>query len=125
VFAHAPQNAYWVDASTIRPDVATELAEQARAAGLKPLDAPVSGGEQGAIDGALSILVGGEHADFDVVHDERNASGKTIILVRPSVKRQSVKTAYKLMGARNNQLLVEAVVFVEAYVDDTSSAPQA
>src|SRR5690625_783799 len=84
VFAHAPQNAYWFYASTIRPDVATELAEQARAAGLKPLDAPVSGGEQGAIDGALSIMVGGEQADFDAVQDVLNAVGKTIVRVGPS-----------------------------------------
>lgn len=124
VFAHAPQNAYWVDASTIRPDVATDLAEQARTAGLKPLDAPVSGGEQGAIDGALSIMVGGEQSDFDAVQDVLNAVGKTIVRVGPSGSGQTVKAANQLMVAGNIQLLAEAVVFLEAYGVDTSSALQ-
>src|SRR5699024_5208885 len=105
-------------------DVATELAEQARAAGLKPLDAPVSGGEQGAIDGALSIMVGGEQADFDAVQDVLNAVGKTIVRVGPSGSGQTVKAANQLMVAGNIQLLAEAVVFLEAYGVDTSSALQ-
>ena len=72
------------DNSSIRPDVTTELSAQARAAGIKPLDAPVSGGEQGAIDAVLSIMVGGEQEDFDAVQDVLNAMGKTIVLVGPS-----------------------------------------
>src|SRR5690625_1202016 len=56
VFAHATSGALWIDVSTIRPDVAARLADDARAAGIRPLDAPVSGGEQGAIDGVLSIM---------------------------------------------------------------------
>src|SRR5699024_9476675 len=123
-FAHAPPNSYCVDAATIRPDVATELAEQARAAGLKPLDAPVSGGEQGAIDGALSIMVGGEQADCDAVQAVLNAVGRTIVRVGPSGSGQTVKAANQLMVAGNIQLLAEAVVFLEAYGVDTSSALQ-
>src|SRR5699024_6943318 len=122
VLAHAPQDAYWVDASAIRPDVATELAELARAARLKALDAPVSGGEQGAIDGALSIMVGGEQADFDAVAPIFQAVGKTIVRVGPSGSGQTVKAANQLMVAGNIQLLAEAVVFLEAYGVDTTSA---
>src|SRR5690625_2545294 len=124
VVGRAPQEDCCVDGSTIRPDVATDFAEQARAAGLKPLDAPVSGGEQGAIDGALSIMIGGEQADFDAVQDVLNAVGKTIVRVGPSGSGQTVKAANQLMVAGNIQLLAEAVVFLEAYGVDTSSALQ-
>lgn len=122
VFAHARSGAYWIDNSTIRPDVTTELADQARAAGMKPLDAPVSGGEQGAINAALSIMVGGEQEDFDAVQDVFDAVGKTIVLVGPAGSGQTVKAANQLMVAGNIQLLAEAVVFLEAYGVDTSSA---
>src|SRR5690625_2040445 len=122
ILAHAEPGAYWIDASTIRPDVAMSLAEKAREAGLKPLDAPVSGGEQGAVDGALSIMVGGEQSDFDAVHEVFDTVGKTIILVGPSGAGQTVKAANQLMVAGNIALLAEAMVFLEAYGVDTSSA---
>lgn len=122
VFAHARSGAYWIDNSTIRPDVTTELADQARAAGMKPLDAPVSGGEQGAINAALSIMVGSEQEDFDAVQNVFDAVGKTIVRVGPAGSGQTVKAANQLMVAGNIQLLAEAVVFLEAYGVDTSSA---
>lgn len=122
VFENARQAAYWIDFSTIRPDIATDLAEQARAAGLKPLDAPVSGGEQGAIDAVLSVMVGGEQQDFDDVQDVFNAVGKTIVRVGPSGAGQTVKAANQLMVAGNIQLLAEAIAFLEAYGVNTTSA---
>lgn len=124
VFAHAPSSAYWIDNSTIRPDVAAQLADQARAAGLKPLDAPVSGGEQGAIDAVLSIMVGGEPEDFDTVGPVLHTLGKTVVRVGPAGSGQTVKAANQLMVAGNIQLLAEAVVFLEAYGVDTSAALQ-
>lgn len=124
IFANAPTGAYWIDHSTIRPDVANELADQARSAGLNPLDAPVSGGEQGAVDGALSIMVGGDQQHFEAVQDVFNAVGKTIVLVGPTGSGQTVKAANQLIVAGNIQLLAEAVVFLEAHSVDTSSALQ-
>src|SRR5690606_28291416 len=91
VFAHARPGTLWIDASTIRPDVAVRLAEQARAQGLRPLDAPVSGGEQGAIDAALSIMVGGEAADFEAARPVLEAVGRTIVHVGPAGSGQTVK----------------------------------
>lgn len=122
VFVNAQAGAYWIDHSTIRPDVATQLAEEATACGLKALDAPVSGGEQGAIDAALSIMVGGTQDDFDAVAPIFQAVGKTIVRVGPSGSGQTVKAANQLMVAGNIQLLAEAVVFLEAYGVDTTSA---
>src|SRR5699024_12812757 len=105
----------WIDFSTIRPDVATELAEQAKEKGLKPLDAPVSGGEPGAIDGGLSIMVGGEKSDFDAVSEVFDAAGKTIVLVGPSGAGQTVKAANQRIVAGNSGLLAAAVVSPEAH----------
>src|SRR5690348_586620 len=53
-----------IDMSTIAPATARHLAEQARHTGVAMLDAPVSGGDKGAIAGTLSIMVGGDAADF-------------------------------------------------------------
>ncbi|GGJ50786.1 2-hydroxy-3-oxopropionate reductase [Glutamicibacter ardleyensis] len=122
LFAHAKPGAIWVDNSSIRPDVSVSLAKRAREAGLRPLDAPVSGGEQGAIDGALSIMVGGEPADFAEAQPVLEAVGKTIVLVGPSGSGQTVKAANQLIVAANIQALSEAVVFLEAYGVDTDSA---
>ncbi|WP_281347416.1 2-hydroxy-3-oxopropionate reductase [Nesterenkonia halophila] len=124
ILAHAEAGAHWIDASTIRPDTAIALAAQAREAGLKPLDAPVSGGEQGAIDAALSIMVGGEQADVDAVQDVLDAIGRTIVRVGPSGSGQTVKAANQLIVAVNIQALAEAVGFLEAYGVDTDAALQ-
>ncbi|WP_309081496.1 2-hydroxy-3-oxopropionate reductase [Zhihengliuella sp.] len=122
VFANAKDGVLWIDNSTIRPDVAVRLAEEARAAGARPLDAPVSGGEAGAIDGVLSIMVGGEKEDFDAAADVFAAVGKTIVHVGPAGSGQTVKAANQLIVAANIQALSEAVVFLEAYGVDTSAA---
>ncbi|MCD1287162.1 MULTISPECIES: 2-hydroxy-3-oxopropionate reductase [unclassified Brevibacterium] len=124
ILAHAAAGATWIDFSTIRPDVAKGLAEQAKAKGLKALDAPVSGGEPGAVDGVLSIMVGGDQADFDAAAEVFDAVGKTIVLVGPSGSGQTVKAANQLIVAGNIGLLAEAVVFLEAYGVETTSALQ-
>jgi 2-hydroxy-3-oxopropionate reductase len=122
VFANAKNGALWIDASSIRPDVASRLAEDARAAGLRPLDAPVSGGEQGAIDGVLSIMVGGAAEDFEAAREVLDAVGKTIVHVGPSGSGQTVKAANQLIVAVNIQALGEAIAFLEAYGVDTDAA---
>ncbi len=122
VFANAKAGALWIDNSTIRPDVAVSLAASAREAGLRPLDAPVSGGEAGAINAALSIMVGGESEDFEAARPVLDAIGKTIVLVGPAGSGQTVKAANQLIVAANIQALSEAVVFLEAYGVDTNAA---
>lgn len=122
VFANAKKGALWIDASSIRPDVAVRLAQAARDAGLRPLDAPVSGGEQGAIDAVLSIMVGGAPEDFEEARPVLGAVGKTIVHVGPSGSGQTVKAANQLIVAVNIQALSEAIVFLEAYGVDTDAA---
>lgn len=122
VFANAKQGALWIDNSSIRPDVAKTLAEEAVAAGLGAVDAPVSGGEQGAIDGVLSIMVGGSAEHFAAAEPVLNAIGKTIVHVGPAGAGQTVKAANQLIVAVNIQALAEAVTFLEAFGVDTDAA---
>jgi 2-hydroxy-3-oxopropionate reductase len=111
-----------IDMSSIRPDVAASVASAARDRGLRALDAPVSGGEQGAIEASLSIMVGGERADFDEVKPVLEAVGKTIVYCGPSGSGQTVKAANQLIVAGTIELVAEAIVFLEAYGVDTDAA---
>ncbi len=122
VFAHAPSGALIIDFSSIRPDVTTELAQQAADRGLRMLDAPVSGGEAGAKNAVLSIMVGGAAADFDAARPVLDAVGKTVVHVGPSGAGQTVKAANQLIVATNIQALAEAVVFLRAYGVDLEAA---
>jgi 2-hydroxy-3-oxopropionate reductase len=122
VFDNAKPGTLVVDFSSIRPDVTTQLAEQATAKGLRLVDAPVSGGEAGAVNAALSIMVGGEADDFDAAKPFLDVVGKTIVHVGPSGAGQTVKAANQLIVAANIEALAEALVFLEAYGVDTEAA---
>ncbi|GGU42040.1 2-hydroxy-3-oxopropionate reductase [Nocardioides albus] len=122
VFETAPAGALIIDFSSIRPDVSAGLAEQATARGFRILDAPVSGGEAGAKNAALSIMVGGAADDFAAAKPLFDVVGKTIVHVGPSGAGQTVKAANQLIVAANIQALSEAVVFLEAYGVDTKAA---
>lgn len=121
-YQRAKPGALVIDFSTIRPDVAARLAEQAREHGLRQLDAPVSGGEAGAKNAALSIMVGGDAADFDAAQPVFDAVGATIVHVGPAGSGQTVKAANQLLVAGHIGLLAEAIVFLEKYGVDTSAA---
>ncbi len=122
VFADGKPGALIIDFSSIRPDVTVELATAAQAAGFKILDAPVSGGEAGAKNAALSIMVGGRAEDYQAALPVLQAAGKTIVHVGPNGAGQTVKAANQLIVAVNIQVLAEAVVFLEAYGVDTEAA---
>jgi len=122
VFDHARAGALIIDFSSIRPDVAAALAAEGAGRGFRVLDAPVSGGEQGAIEGVLSIMVGGAATDFEAAAPVFDAVGKTIVHVGPAGSGQTVKAANQLMVAGHLELLAEAVVFLEAYGVDTEAA---
>ena len=122
VFAGAREGTLYIDMSTIRPDVAVRVAEAGREAGVRVLDAPVSGGEAGAVEGSLSIMVGGSAEDFADARPVLDAVGKTVVHVGPAGSGQTVKAANQLIVAGNIQLLAEAVVFLEAYGVDMRPA---
>src|SRR6202023_586972 len=95
VFEHAQPGALIIDFSSIRPDVAAALAAAGAGRGFRVLDAPVSGGEQGAIEGLLSIMVGGAVADFETAVPIFDAVGKTVVHVGPAGSGETVTARHQ------------------------------
>ena len=122
VFDTAKPGTLVIDFSSIRPDVTARLSEEATERGLRIIDAPVSGGEAGAVNAALSIMVGGTAEDFATAKPVLDVVGKTVVHVGPAGAGQTVKAANQLVVAANIQVLAEAVVFLEAYGVDTTAA---
>ncbi|HWH97118.1 MAG TPA: 2-hydroxy-3-oxopropionate reductase [Pseudolysinimonas sp.] len=120
--AHAAAGSLIIDMSTVAPATSIRIADEARQRGLRALDAPVSGGEVGAIDGSLSIMIGGESADVETARPVFEALGTTIVHVGPAGAGQTVKAANQLIVAGHLQLLAEALVFLGAHGVDLPSA---
>jgi 2-hydroxy-3-oxopropionate reductase len=99
-----------IDMSTISPIVAREVAQQAQARGVTMLDAPVSGGDKGAIAGTLSIMIGGDESAVKRCWPIFEAMGKTIVHVGPSGSGQVVKLCNQIAVAVNFEGLCEALV---------------
>jgi 2-hydroxy-3-oxopropionate reductase len=114
VLAHAAEGLLLIDMSTISPQTARHIAATAAGAGVRALDAPVSGGEQGAIEGALSIMVGGDAADVADAQPVFEALGTTIVHAGPAGSGQLVKAANQLVVAGTIELVAEAIVLLEA-----------
>ncbi|AQA01941.1 2-hydroxy-3-oxopropionate reductase [Mycobacterium sp. MS1601] len=103
-----------IDMSTIEPAASVEIAARLDERGISALDAPVSGGQAGAQEGALSIMVGGNPDVFDRSLPLLEAMGTTIVRVGPAGAGQSVKAANQLMVAGHLQMLAEALVFLDS-----------
>jgi 2-hydroxy-3-oxopropionate reductase len=103
----------WIDFSTIRPETSQELARAGAEIGVRALDAPVSGGEIGAIKGSLSIMVGGEPADFEAARGVLEAVGAAFALVGPHGAGQVTKAANQLLVGGTYALVAEAIVLME------------
>jgi 2-hydroxy-3-oxopropionate reductase len=122
VFANAKPGLLYIDGSTIRPAVSADLAAEGAKRGIRVVDAPVSGGEQGAVDASLSIMVGGSPEDFAAARPVLEAVGKTVVHVGPPGAGQTVKVVSQLIVAGTIQLVSEAIVFLEAHGVDMESA---
>ena len=103
-----------VDHSTISPSVTRSLAAETEAAGGSWLDAPVSGGSEGAVNGTLSIMVGGTEADLARVQVLFETMGKTITHVGPTGSGQLVKLVNQMLVVVNQLAASEALLFAEA-----------
>ncbi|HEY7033700.1 MAG TPA: 2-hydroxy-3-oxopropionate reductase [Thermomicrobiales bacterium] len=99
-----------IDMSTIAPATAVEVGEALAAKGARALDAPVSGGDKGAIAGTLSIMVGGDAADFERAKPLFEAMGKTIVHVGDAGAGQTVKACNQIVVALNYAAVSEALV---------------
>ncbi len=101
----AGEGSLLVDMSTSSPVLARELASSAREQGVGMLDAPVSGGDVGAVDGTLSIMAGGSEKDFGRAKPLFEVMGKTVTHVGESGAGQTVKACNQIVVA----LVIEAV----------------
>jgi 2-hydroxy-3-oxopropionate reductase len=110
VFAGARPGMLIIDMSTISPVVTRQLTKEALAKGLKILDAPVSGGEKGALEATLSIMVGGEPEVFQQALPIFQIMGKTIVHVGSYGAGQVVKACNQVMVALQMQAMAEALV---------------
>ncbi|MFC4337707.1 2-hydroxy-3-oxopropionate reductase [Salininema proteolyticum] len=121
VVANAPRGALLVDMSTIRPDTSVKVGEAAKAAGQRFVDGPVSGGQAGAEEAVLSIMVGGEDADVEAARPYFEIMGKTISHVGPLGAGQAVKAANQLLVGGIIALNAEAIVLMEGAGVDIES----
>lgn len=102
-----------IDMSTSSPPLARKLAERAAESGAAMLDAPVSGGDVGAIEGTLSIMVGGKPSDFERARPLFEVMGKTVAHVGGSGAGQIVKAANQIVVALVIEAVSEALVLGE------------
>jgi 2-hydroxy-3-oxopropionate reductase len=100
-----------VDMSSISPVATKGFARRINELGCEYLDAPVSGGEVGARNATLSIMVGGDEATFRKVLPLLQAMGKNISLVGPNGDGQTAKVANQIIVALNIQAVAEALLF--------------
>src|SRR5690349_5990355 len=103
----------YADMSTISPIVSQKMGAALAPKGVKMLDAPVSGGEKGAIDGALSIMVGGDKEVFDALLPIFQVMGKTITLLGPLGAGGFTKLANQIIVAVNLTALAEALTLAK------------
>ncbi|MGC0319181.1 2-hydroxy-3-oxopropionate reductase [Kitasatospora acidiphila] len=122
VLEHAKPGTLVIDMSSITPQTSGKVEVAARAKGIRTLDAPVSGGEAGAVEAMLSIMVGGAAEDFAEAKPLLDALGTTVVHVGPVGAGQTVKAANQLIVAVNIQVLAEAVVFLENAGVDLAAA---
>ena len=106
--------ALYIDMSTIAPASARKIAEALGKRGVDVLDAPVSGGEQGAKNAALSIMAGGSDAAFERAKPILEALGKNIVHVGPSGAGQVTKACNQIVVGVTLEAVAEALALAEA-----------
>lgn len=114
-----------VDMSTVSPGATRAMAERLRERGIAMLDAPVSGGEQGAIDGTLSIMVGGEPDAFERVRPAFEVLGRNIVHIGPSGAGQVCKACNQIVVGATIAGVAEAILFARASGVDPGRVRQA
>lgn len=104
-----------IDTSTIKPDTARDVAQRLAEQGVAFLDAPVSGGVEGARQGALALMVGGEAEVLERVRPLLEALGRRIEHMGEVGSGQATKAVNQIMAAGINQAVTEALAFAEAF----------
>ena len=102
-----------IDMSSIAPLVTRKIAERAAAVGVEMLDAPVSGGEPGAIAGTLAIMVGGKEEVFQECMPVLDVMGRSVVRVGDAGAGNVVKLANQIIVAANIEAIGEALVLAQ------------
>ena len=110
-FAGMAPGAVFVDHTTASAEVARQLYQEALARGLHFVDAPVSGGQAGAVNGALTVMCGGDGAPFDAIKPVALCFAKAVTRVGPSGAGQLAKMVNQVAIAGLVQALAEALAF--------------
>lgn len=110
VFAGTRPGQLVIDMSTISPVTSRKIADEGKKRKIRVLDAPVSGGDKGAIAGTLSIMVGGDAADFEAASKIFETMGKTITYCGPHGAGQVVKACNQIVVALTIEAVSEALV---------------
>ena len=121
ILDNAAKDTLLIDMTTTSPTLAKRIAEEGAQRGLRVLDAPVTGGDTGAKAGTLSILVGGQRADFDTALPIFQAMGKTITYFGPAGCGQHAKMANQIMIAGALSGVCEALAYAKAEGLDRST----
>jgi 3-hydroxyisobutyrate dehydrogenase-like beta-hydroxyacid dehydrogenase len=111
-FPSIKKGAMYIDSSTVSPALARKVSALSRSAGIRFLDAPVTGGTWGAEKGELLFMIGGEAADLDSARPVLSAMGKKIFHVGPSGAGQTIKLAMNLLLALEVDAFAEALALV-------------
>ncbi|KLD97081.1 NAD(P)-dependent oxidoreductase [Aliarcobacter butzleri] len=107
----ASENSYLIDMTTTTPTLSVKIHEEAKKKNLKALDAPVSGGDIGAKNATLSIMVGGEKEDFEACKKLFEAMGKTIVYAGNAGSGQHTKMANQIAIAGVMAGVSEAIAY--------------
>src|SRR5690606_34059831 len=110
-FAGMKKGAIFVDHTTTSAEVARELAAVAAERGLGFVDAPVSGGQAGAVNGALTVMCGGDPATFEKIRPVASAFGRAVTLIGPTGSGQLAKMVNQICIAGLVQGLAEGIAF--------------
>ncbi|MGM9928222.1 MAG: NAD(P)-dependent oxidoreductase [Bacillus sp. (in: firmicutes)] len=113
VIAHAEPGTYIIDMTTSKPSLAKKIYNEAKKHGVNALDAPVSGGDIGAKDAKLAIMVGGDEEDYNEVKPIFECMGTNIIHQGPAGSGQHTKMCNQIVIASNMIGVCEAIVYAE------------
>ncbi len=113
ILDHAKAGALAINMTTSSPSLAVRLYEEGKAKGVRVMDAPVSGGDSGARNGTLSIMVGGDEADFQEALPLFEQMGKNIVHMGPAGFGQHTKAANQIAVAGATAAYTEALVYAE------------
>lgn len=114
ILANATTGQYLVDMTTSKPSLAQQVNAVGAKRGVHVLDAPVSGGDIGAKNGTLTVMVGGDAADLNHLRSLFDQFSKTVSYYGPTGSSQHTKMANQIMIAGTMTGLTEALVYAKA-----------